>query len=243
VDNTEWSLTAIYGPQSENEKLSFMQEIRELKQEVEERWPLLDFNFIYRASDKSSGRINRKLMNSFRVLLDEIEMKKLHLHGPKYTWSSGTHTPILLKIDHVFTSREWELMYPSYHLQAGSTSVYDHCPMVLTCAPFQKRYKGFRFESCCLLSLEFKDIVAQSWMLPVNSVNKSRVLHIKLARLAKALKKWHKEKVIESKWETATVQQVVLQFDQVQDEHPLTEEEHQLRKEAQHKILALAAVR
>jgi hypothetical protein len=61
--------------------------------------------------------------------------------------------------------------------------------------------------------------------------------------VAKALKKWHKEKVIESKREIATVQQVVLQFDQVQDKHPLTEEEHQLRKEAQHKILALAAVR
>jgi exonuclease III len=31
VDNAEWSLTVVYGPQSENEKVSFMQEIRKIK--------------------------------------------------------------------------------------------------------------------------------------------------------------------------------------------------------------------
>jgi hypothetical protein len=45
-----------------------------------------------------------------------------------------------------------------------------------------------------LLSPEFKDIVDQSWRQPIAAENKARALHIKLTRLAKALKKWNKEK-------------------------------------------------
>jgi hypothetical protein len=47
----------------------------------------------------------------------------------------------------------------------------------------------------------FKDIVAQSWAQLVASGNKARILHIKLARLAKALKRWHKQRMIDNKKE------------------------------------------
>jgi endonuclease/exonuclease/phosphatase family metal-dependent hydrolase len=139
-DNEAWSLTGVYGPQSDNDKILFIEEIRQLSQSVPERWLLFgDFNLIYRESDKSNDRINRRLMNTFRALLDEIEVKEMHLNGRRYTWSSGTQNPTQTKIDHVFTTKEWELLYPHCHLQAASTMVSDHCPMVLTCAPFQKR--------------------------------------------------------------------------------------------------------
>jgi hypothetical protein len=91
MDNEVWTVTVVYGPQSEADKVCFMQVIREVKAMVNARWLLVgDFNLIYRACDKSTGRINRRLMNSFRLLLDEVEMRELHLHGRRYTWSSGT---------------------------------------------------------------------------------------------------------------------------------------------------------
>jgi exonuclease III len=192
-DNEAWALTVVYGPQSESDKLCFMQELKAIKQTVQDRWMLLgDFNLISRASDKSGGRINRRLLNAFRQLLNDIEMKEIHLHGRRYTWTSGIQTT---KIDHVLISQAWEMLYPDSHLQAGSSSISDHCPMILACTPFQKKYKGFRFESSWLLSPEFKDIVDQSWHQPIAAENKARALHIKLARLAKALKKWKKEKL------------------------------------------------
>jgi hypothetical protein len=115
--------------------------------------------------------------------------------------------------------------------------------MIVSCAPFTKRFKGFRFESWWLHVPDFKDIVSHSWQKPVASGNKARALHIKLSRLAKELKKWSKQKTAEKKKETLAAQQLVLQLDQAQDECQLTGEEMRVRKEAKNKILAFAAVR
>jgi hypothetical protein len=94
-----------------------MDEIRQLKQLVTDRWLLVgDFNMIYRASDKNNGRVNQRLMNTFCSLLDGIEVKELHMNGRRYTWSSGTANPTLTKIDHIFATKGWELLYPHCQL-------------------------------------------------------------------------------------------------------------------------------
>jgi hypothetical protein len=66
-------------------------------------------------------------------------------------------------------------------------------------------------------------------------------LHIKLARLTKALKKLNKDKIAENK-RAKEAQQAVLPLDQAQDERQLIEEEIQTRKAVKNRILALAAV-
>jgi hypothetical protein len=217
-------MTGVYGPQAEADKVVFMQELRDVQQTAGDRWLLLgDFNLIYRMCDKNNDRINRNLMNSFRRVLDDIEMKKIHLHGPRFTWTSGTKSPTQTKIDHIFASKEWGLLYPECHLQAAGSSVSDHCPMILSCSPTSRRYKGFRFESYWLQMPEFKEIVAQSWVRPVSASNKVRALHIKLSRLAKALKKWHRQRMAESRREEKQAQELVLRLDQTQDQLQLTE--------------------
>jgi hypothetical protein len=91
VDKEKWTLTTVYAPQIEMEKISLMDEIRALKQTAHERWLLLgDFNLIYMASDKNNSNINHRLMNRFRLCLEKIEMKPIHLHDRRYTWTSGT---------------------------------------------------------------------------------------------------------------------------------------------------------
>jgi endonuclease/exonuclease/phosphatase family metal-dependent hydrolase len=138
----------VYGPQGDTDKLKFLQEIKQIKQAADNKWLLLgDFNLIYRASDKNNGRVNRRLMSSFRWILDEFELKELYLHGRRFTWTSATDNPTLNKIDHVFCTREWELKHPHCHLQALGSSVSGHCPMVLSCAPlFIKNTMGSDFK-------------------------------------------------------------------------------------------------
>jgi hypothetical protein len=58
---------------------------------------------------------------------------------------------------------------------------------------------------------EFREVVAQSWVKPVSTANKARTLHIKLARLANVLKRWHKQKMVDSKREYTEVQGVAHQ--------------------------------
>jgi endonuclease/exonuclease/phosphatase family metal-dependent hydrolase len=138
-----------------------------VKTTTSNKWFLIgDFNLIYRAYDKSKGRINRKLMNSFRTILDDLE---LHLHGRWFTWTSGIADATQTKIDHIFSTREWELEHPDCHLQALGSSVSDHCPMLLNCNHFHRCYKGFRFEACWLNLPDFKQIVSDSWVQPVHS--------------------------------------------------------------------------
>jgi hypothetical protein len=222
--------------------MQFLQELRDVRPTTHERWVLLgDFNLIYRMSDKSNDNVNRRLLNHFRQVLEVLEMKDLHLHGCRFTWTSRTHAPTQTKIDHVFVMKEWELLYTNCHLQAGGTSISDHCPMVLTCNPFHRRYRGFCFEAFWLQMPKFKDIVGQSWAKPVSTTNKACTLHIKLARLAKVLKRWHKQKMVDNKESTVT-QELVLRLDQLQDQRALTPAEYQLRKKAKNKILGLAAV-
>jgi hypothetical protein len=182
------------------------------------------------------------LISSFRALRDEIEVKEIHLNGRRYTWTSGTQNPTHTKIDHVFTSKEWELVHPHCHLQAASTSVSHHCPMVLSCAPFQKRFRGFRFESYWLHMPELTDIIEQSWSAPVASSNKARVLHVKLASLARQLKRWNRLRQTEMR-EYQEAQNLILRLDQEQEQRQLTEGEIALHKEAKNKILGMAAVK
>jgi hypothetical protein len=61
---------------------------------------------------------------------------------------------------------------------------------------------------------EFKDIVQQSWSQPIQMSNITRRLHIKLARLAKVLKRWHKQRIATLHKESEDTQKLVLRLDQ-----------------------------
>lgn len=218
VDNSSWSITGVYGPQGDAEKLLFISEIKSLKPQMLPSWTILgDFNLICRAADKNNDRINRRLMNTFKSALDDLELREIHLHGGKFTWTSGTANPTMTKIDHVFCTREWELLHRDCHMQALSSSASDHCPMLLRCTPFHKKYTGFRFESYWLHMDGFAETVVDSWSRPFHSNDKIRTFHVKLARLGKALKKWSRAKVEEWKQKIDVAHELILQLEQAQD--------------------------
>jgi hypothetical protein len=122
--------------------------------------------------------------------------------------------PTQTKIDHVFSSRDWELSHGASHLQALGSSMSDHCPLLLTCSTPQRKYRGFCFEAYWLKFPEFHEKVLKSWTMPVSAGNKACALHIKLARLAKDLKRWNRNRIAALKQELADAQQLVLHTDQ-----------------------------
>lgn len=71
--NVDWCLTAVYGPQEDNEKIQFLGELRWIQQSVTDRWLLIgDFNMILQASDKSNANLNRRLMGAFRDVIRDL---------------------------------------------------------------------------------------------------------------------------------------------------------------------------
>lgn len=126
-----WSISVVYGPQADSDKFNFISELRSLKASMLPSWVILgDFNLICRANDKSNGAINRRLINSFRSALNFLELDELRLHGRRFTWASSCPQQTKTKIDHVFCSPEWNLLFPQCHLRASSSSISDHCAMI-----------------------------------------------------------------------------------------------------------------
>ena len=139
-----WWLTVVYGPQEDQAKLQFLQELRNLRNSIPEKWLVIgDFNLTLQAQDKSNSNLNRRMMGEFRRVVDDMELKELKLQGRRFTWSNdSTQT----RIDRAFCTTEWDLMLQDCSLQAMSSLVSDHCPLLLVGNTIAKKYCGFRFE-------------------------------------------------------------------------------------------------
>jgi hypothetical protein len=101
-------LTTIYGPQSDDDKVAFLNELRAIRGACTGPWFVCgDFNMIYRAEDKSNDRLDRRNMRRFARLLNELLLSELFLQGRLFAWSSERKHPTLQRIDRAFATSEF----------------------------------------------------------------------------------------------------------------------------------------
>ena len=61
-----WWLTGVYGPQRDDDKLSFLAELRDVRSRCPGPWMIAgDFNMIYSSEDKNNDNVNRAMMGRF----------------------------------------------------------------------------------------------------------------------------------------------------------------------------------
>jgi hypothetical protein len=77
-------------------------------------------------------------------VVSSLELKELYLNGRRFTWSNERELPTLGKLDWVFSTVDWETLYPNAFLSAMSTGPSDHCPLVLNLSP--DLHQGWRFQ-------------------------------------------------------------------------------------------------
>lgn len=140
-----WWPTVVYGSQEDKAKIALLDELGQIRSFTSELWLVIgDFNMILQAADKSNDNLNRRLMGVFSRAVNDLELKEIHLQGRKYTWTNNdTHT----RIDMAFCTGHWEQMLPDCLLQASTSLVSDHSPLLLVGDTAVKAYRGFRFES------------------------------------------------------------------------------------------------
>ena len=81
-DGNQFSITGVYGPQDEVDKQEFLDELLAAPASMLQQWCVVgDFNLIYSAVQKSTGRLNFRIMNRFRDTLDTLELKEMPLRG------------------------------------------------------------------------------------------------------------------------------------------------------------------
>lgn len=101
-------------PSSKADKIIFMQEIANLKQNMLPACLILgDFNLIYHAWDKNNSRINLTMLNSFKSSIDNLQLAPIELQTKNIPGAM-----IRQVVDHLFAMPEWIALFPRSDLQA-----------------------------------------------------------------------------------------------------------------------------
>jgi hypothetical protein len=196
---TSWWLTAVYGPTCDSLKGVFLDELRMLRATLPGPWAVAgDFNLIMDNRDKNTPVLNRRNLGMFRRCLNDLELKESTLLGRRFTWSNERGQPTLVKLDRWFASLEWDELYPAASLTALSSSLSDHCPILMSTAVLSQVGRRFRFERFWLKLDGFLDTVKDLWenagvssVLPANPL--LRLAH-KLRHTSRGLKSWSRRK-------------------------------------------------
>jgi len=131
-ENKTWTLTGVYGPQSDADKILFIEEIVDVKPQALPSWLILgDFNLILCAQDKNNARLNVPMINRFQSNIDNLELARIELRGKKYTWCNDQQSPTMTKIDHFFASTDWLEIFPRSELCALASLGSDHNALFL----------------------------------------------------------------------------------------------------------------
>ena len=118
----------------------------------------------------------------------------------------------------------------------------DHTPLLLHGALDHFNNNFFRFENFWTKMEGFHEVVQTEWGKPLNTMLPIKRLHIKMARLAKGLKKWRKEKIGNTRLQLAITKEVLLQLEMAQELRPLSDQENELRKRLKARSTGLAVI-
>ena len=115
------------------------------------------------------------MMLVFKRTIDVMQIKELKLRGRRFTWSNEQANPTMTRIDRFFCSTEWEMMFPNADLQVLATMKSDHAPLFL---------QGELSQDA------IHEVVQSTWEKTVNTQDAILCFHVKLLRIAKAIKLW-----------------------------------------------------
>uniref|UniRef100_A0A452YJM3 Endonuclease/exonuclease/phosphatase domain-containing protein n=2 Tax=Aegilops tauschii subsp. strangulata TaxID=200361 RepID=A0A452YJM3_AEGTS len=237
-----WWMSVVYGPQEDEEKIAFLQEIRDIRADCPGPWMLCgDFNLILRDEDKNNGNLNRRMMGRFRRLVNDLALKEVYLNGRRFTWSNEQTPPTLVHLDRVFCTVDWEDAHGDCHLRCLASVVSDHCPLLLDCAPTHVAHRRFHFEDFWLRLDGFHDTVAAAWG-SVLDPDPFRRLMLRLQSTARALTSWSAKSKGCIRDKMAISRELISRFDKTQEDRTLSPPEGWLRKQLKISYLGLASL-
>jgi hypothetical protein len=149
-------------------------------------------------------------MNSFKAALDVMRLKEIKLNGRRFTWSNEQTNPTLTRIDRLFRTLEWELLFPACFLHSLPSLMSDHTPRLLQGDLDHRPNPAFWFENFWTTMSGFQDMVQATRVRPISSQLPLKRLHIKMARVARSIKKWCRDKIGDTKLQLAIIKEILL---------------------------------
>lgn len=132
-NNAQWILTAVYGPCTPEGKVIFVEWLKNIQMPQHIDWMILgDFNLIRKAEDRNKPGGNVAEMLLFNEAISLLGLNEILLQGRKFTWSNMQPSPLLEKLDWVFTNSNWTITYPCTTVKALDMIPSDHTPCVVS---------------------------------------------------------------------------------------------------------------
>lgn len=202
-----------------------------------------DFNLIYKDSDKNNANLNRVMMRRFRGLIEDLALKEIPLHGRKFTWSNHQETPVLVKLDRVLCSVDWELLFPNVLLQSAASQDSDHCPLLLGLRDNKSGKRRFHFESFWTKLDGFQEVVHSGWNAVIPVPCPFKTVELKLKETAKRLQAWSEKKVGHVHSQLALTKEVLHRLEMAQDIRVLSQAELWLKNRLKKQALLLSSLK
>ncbi len=191
VDDQVFSVSNLYGPIDRALKEGFLQELRETASGIMGVWVLLgDFNMLLSVRDKNGPLGRTAEVLSFRQTVSSLGLLDIPLSGRSFTWSNGRPNPTLERLDRVFVTRDWQLLFPRSSLRALPRPTSDHSPLLLIAFTFIPAPQLFRFEAFWLRYPEARNTISETWSLPIPGEDCALCFSSKLGLVTDNLRKW-----------------------------------------------------
>ena len=201
-----------------------------------------DFNLILQAQDKNNDLLNRRLMNKFRRVVDDLDLQEVHLNGRAFTWTSAKERPTLGRIDSIFVSIDWEHLFPDCFLRALPSTAFDHCPLLLSTVFHFGAKKNFWFESFWTKIEGFEEAVQIAWHCYPSISDPLRRLDFMLKSMGRALQSWSQRLVGIARQQIVLAKELIWRFDVAEEIRILSTWERWFRAELKKKMLDLCSL-
>ena len=166
VTNVRYWIVNVYGSAQHVQSPGFIQDLSSFCRR--ETLPILmggDFNLIRCNGDRNQGQGEQKLMDLFNGFISEFQLREIFISGSRFTWSNKQKNPIMVKLDRVLASEEWESKFPTCFAWTKARIGSDHCPIILNSGENgQLRPRYFFFEDAWFQGENFYQVIQDKWL-------------------------------------------------------------------------------
>ena len=189
-----WTFSGVYGPVERKLKEVFWEELGSIRGWWEGPWCLGgDFNEILSPSERARGGNFSPQMRRFAEIVNELELRDLHLQGGLFTWSGGRNGRSMSRLDRFLVSSDWESQFCNVVQRSLPRPIFDHYPLLLDSDGVRSGPSPFRFELMWLKFRGFRELLKGRWQNLKFHGSFSYILAAKLKALKGLLKSWNME--------------------------------------------------
>ena len=184
-----------------------------------------DFNVVHFPSENTGIASFTFAMHAFSDFIMEQGLIDIPLLGGNFTWSNNRERATMSRFDRFLYTSDWETCFVTIYQKRILHVFSVHFPILLECDNIQQGRRPFRFENKWLKTEGFGERVKLWWDSYQFLGTPSFILANKLRSLKLDLKKWNNSNFGNLSMNKTKLKAELLEFDIVEERHPLGVEE------------------